>query len=273
MSIKTLGFIGAGNMTGAIVKGLLASGFAPANLILCNRTPAKLAAFADLGCIVTTDAEEAVALSDALVLAVKPQLMKSVLLPLTESVQQRQPLILSVAAAIGEASINHWLGGGLAIIRTMPNTPALVQAGATGLFANGRVTEAHKEFAQGLFAGIGQYRWVDPETLIHSVTAAAGSAPAYFFRFAQAMSKTAQAQGLDEDQARVLIGQTMLGAAKMILETDEPLEQMCQKVCSPKGTTERAIQSFEASDIDLIVEKAMTACFERSQELAELLAD
>jgi pyrroline-5-carboxylate reductase len=155
----------------------------------------------------------------------------------------------------------------------MPNTPALVQAGATGLFANSKVTDAQKDFAQGLFAGIGQYRWVDPEALIHSVTAAAGSAPAYFFRFAQAMSKTAQAQGLTTEQARVLIGQTMLGAAKMILETNEPLDQMCQKVCSPKGTTERAILSFEADDIDLMVEKAMTACFDRSQELAELLAD
>jgi pyrroline-5-carboxylate reductase len=273
MSIKTLGFIGAGNMTGAIVKGLLASGFAPADLILCNRSPTKLAPFAALGCIVTTDVKEAVSLSDALVLAVKPQLMKEVLLPLAEQVQQRQPLILSVAAAIGEASINRWLGGDLAIIRTMPNTPALVQAGATGLFANSKVSEAQKVFAQGLFAGIGQYRWVDPEALIHSVTAAAGSAPAYFFRFAQAMSKTAQAQGLSAEQARALIGQTMLGAAKMILETDEPLDQMCKNVCSPKGTTERAILSFEASDIDLMVEKAMTACFDRSQELAELLAD
>lgn len=104
------------------------------------------------------------------------------------------------------------------------------------------------------------------------MTAAAGSAPAYFFRFAEAMTKSALTQNLTEQQARQLIGQTMLGAAKMILQTDESISQMCQNVCSPNGTTERAIRSFEESNIDEWVDQAMSACYDRSVELSDLLA-
>jgi pyrroline-5-carboxylate reductase len=260
-------------MAGAIIKGLLESGFNAKRLMICDLDDTKLAPFAEQGCMTTQSAEEVFTQADAVLLAVKPQALKAVISPLAEVAQTNQPLILSVVAAIPESSINQWLGGGLSIIRTMPNTPALVQEGATGLFANTNTTIEHKEFAESVFEGIGEYAWVDSEDLLHSVTAAAGSAPAYFFRFAEAMAKAASTQGLTDEQARVLIGQTMLGAAKMILKTDESLKQMCKNVCSPQGTTERAIMSFETENIDDMVKNAMTACFDRSIELSEQLAD
>lgn len=274
MSIHTLGFIGAGNMAGAIIKGLISSGFDTERLHICARTEATLAPFRDLGCHVTLDANDIIHNCDAVVLAVKPQMLKSVLEPLAATAKVKKPLFISVAAAIAAPSIDAWLGGEQTIIRSMPNTPTKVQEGATGLFANEKVTDEHKAFAETLFNGIGSFCWVNDETLIHSVTAAAGSAPAYFFRFAEAMSKTAENQGLSPEQARLLISQTMMGAAKMIMqEADTSVGQLCLNVCSPNGTTERAIQSFNHDDIDQMVANAMKACFDRSVELSKLLAD
>lgn len=271
--MTSLGFLGAGNMAGAIINGLINAGFDATSLRVCDLDDQKLSGFAERGCQTTKDAAELFSECDAVLLAVKPQVLKQVLQPLADVAKANKPLLLSVVAAIPATSIDNWLGGGQAIIRTMPNTPALVQAGATGLFANALVTDEHRKFAESIFAGIGQFSWVNEETLLHSVTAAAGSAPAYFFRFAEAMNKAALEQGLTDEQARTLIGQTMLGAAKMIMETDESIEQMRINVCSPNGTTERAIQSFDQSQIDTVVKKAMAACFDRSVELSEQLAD
>ena len=273
LTIKTLGFLGAGNMAGAIIHGLLDSGFEAANLHICDLSADKLLPFAEQGCHTTDQAERLFSDCDAVLLAVKPQVLKQVLQPLAATAQQHQPLILSVVAAIGEDSINTWLGGDQAIIRTMPNTPALVLQGATGLFANARVSADQRTFAESVFSGIGQFTWVEDEALLHAVTAAAGSAPAYFFRFAEAMSAVATEQGLNAAQARTLIGQTMLGAAKMIMQTDDPIDQMRKNVCSPNGTTERAIFSFNDDDIDAMVKRAMQACYDRSVELSEQLAD
>ncbi|TCS38132.1 pyrroline-5-carboxylate reductase [Reinekea marinisedimentorum] len=273
MSIQKLGFIGGGNMANAIIGGLIESGFAASDIMVCDLNEAQLTRFANAGSKTTTQAVDVMQWADAVVLAVKPQVLKAVVTPLAEYAQQHRPLVISIVAAIPSTSIDQWLGGNNPIIRTMPNTPALVKAGATGLFANERTSEAQQQFAEQLFSAIGQAVWVSDENLLHSVTAAAGSAPAYFFRFAEAMTKAAMTQNLSEQQARELIGQTMLGAAKMIMETDESIEQMCKNVCSPNGTTERAVASFESNHIDSIVGQAMTACYERSIELSEQLAD
>lgn len=269
---KKLGFLGGGNMAGAIIHGLIDSGYSADQIMVCDLNESQLTRFSQRGCQTDSDASALFAWADAVVLAVKPQVLKSVLEPLADLVQQHQPLILSVVAAIPSNSIDQWLGGELAIIRTMPNTPALVSAGATGLYANAKVNQQQRQFAEHIFQAIGEFCWVDDETLLHAVTAAAGSAPAYFFRFAEAMTKSAIQQNLTEQQARQLIGQTMLGAAKMILQTDQSISQMCQNVCSPNGTTERAIQSFEASHIDDWVDQAMKACYDRSIELSDQLA-
>jgi pyrroline-5-carboxylate reductase len=272
MTMNTLGFLGAGNMAGAIIKGLLASGFEANRLWIYDRNSEQSDHFAEFGVNVASDANALAYSCDAMVLAVKPQGLKDACTSLAEAVSESKPLILSVVAAIPQKSIQTWLNTELPIVRVMPNTPALVQSGASGLFANSLCTEEHKRFADEVFCAVGSTSWVDDEQLIHSVTAAAGSAPAYFFRFAEAMSKTAIEQGLTEQQARTLIGQTMLGAANMILETEENISQMRKNVCSPNGTTERAIFSFEEDNIDSVVNNAMKACFDRSIELTDLLS-
>lgn len=273
MSINKLGFIGGGNMANAIIGGLIESGFTAHNIMVCDLNETQLDRFSKLGCKITTVAADVIEWADAVVLAVKPQVLKQALLPLAQASKKHQPLIISIVAAIPSSSIDSWLGGNNTIIRTMPNTPALVKTGATGLFANALVTDEQRVFVDTIFSAIGEAVWVTDEAMLHSVTAAAGSAPAYFFRFAEAMTKSAMKQNLTEAQARELIGQTMLGAAKMIMETDESIEQMCKNVCSPNGTTERAVASFENSDIDTIVDDAMTACYNRSIELSDQLAN
>lgn len=268
-----IGFIGAGNMAGAIIDGMLASGIPPERIWVCDRNQEKRDVFANKGLQATAVVQDLIQACDVVTLAVKPQVLKSVIQPLASEFQARNPLIVSVVAGVTAQSIDRWLGGDFAIVRTMPNTPALVMSGATGLFANARVSETMKAAIEGVFAGIGAAVWVETEEDLHAVTAASGSAPAYFFRFMEAMQKTAQAQGLSPQEARDLIVQTALGAARMVQETGESPADLRRKVCSPKGTTERAIQSFEQDDIDAVVKRAMTACYDRSVELSRELAD
>lgn len=269
--MQSIGFIGAGNMASAIARGLINTGTAAEALHFFDPDSSKTAVLGAQGCRIADSPEALISEVDSLLLAVKPQLGKAVLTPLASAVQKHQPLIISVLAAIPAASIEVWLGGELAVIRCMPNTPALVGAAASGLFANARTTSMQRDFAATIFSSIGKFVWVSDEHLLHGITATSGSAPAYFFRFAEAMTQAALAQGLDQTQARLLIGQTMIGAATMIMQTDESITQMRHNVCSPNGTTERAIQSFEKNDIDALVSAAMQACFERSEELAEQL--
>lgn len=269
----TIGFLGAGNMAGAIINGMLASGYAAERIQICDRNEPKRADFERKGVTATADPEALIAGCDVIVLAVKPQVLKSVIEPLAPAFQSKRPLIASVAAGVTAESIDRWLGGGFAVVRTMPNTPSLVMTGATGLFANDRVSEAERATVQGIFDGVGETLWVDSEDDLHSVTATSGSAPAYFFRFMEAMQRAAEDQGLDADSARRLIVQTALGAARMVQETGESPAELRRKVCSPNGTTERAILSFEADDLDAVVARAMRACRERSIELSNELAD
>lgn len=274
MSFKQIGFIGGGNMAGAIIQGLIKTGTPAECIHVCDLSAETLSRFQSLGCQTTFDAGRLIQDCEAVVLAVKPQVLKNVLQPLAETANAERPLFISVVAAIESSSIEGFLGDKHAIVRTMPNTPALVQTGATGLFANARVSQSQKNNTFNLFSGIGQAIWVEDEALLHSVTAASGSAPAYFFRFAEAMINSAIQQGLNKQQARTLVSQTMLGAATMIQqESDQSVRQMRINVCSPNGTTERAIESFEQDNIEQIVERAMDACFARSLELSKELSN
>lgn len=273
MQDPTIGFIGAGNMAGAIIDGMLAGGFPEDRIWVCDPSEDKRQAFDRKGLHATDDNATLVRACDIVVLAVKPQVLKAVVEPLASEFQAHKPLVVSVAAGVTGESIDRWIGGGAAIVRTMPNTPALVMTGATGLHANARVGDAEKATVEGIFAGIGTAVWVDSEDDLHAVTAASGSAPAYFFRFMEAMQKAAEAQGLDAGTALELIAQTALGAAKMVKETGEAPAELRRKVTSPKGTTEQAILSFERDDIDAVVARAMEACHHRSIELSKALAD
>jgi pyrroline-5-carboxylate reductase len=269
--MKKIGFIGAGNMASALAGGLLARGWQPADIVMSDANPAQLEAFASRGVVTTTDNVQLLEHADVLVLAVKPQVMSAVLQPLATLAQKKRPLIISIAAGIPVASIEQWLGGSLPVVRAMPNTPALVQSGAAGLFANGEVSVEQKATAESILSAVGLALWVNDESLIDAVTAVSGSGPAYFFYVMEAMIKAGGELGLDEKTARALTLQTALGAAQMAITADVGVSELRRRVTSPGGTTERAIATFDAADLDAIFSRALTACAARGAELAEQL--
>jgi len=204
-------------------------------------------------------------------LAVKPQILESVCQQLSATLQAKRPLVISIAAGVRSTDIDYWLGGNMAIVRTMPNTPALIRSGATGLFANNAVNDAQKEQAEHILRAAGITVWVPNETDLDIVTAISGSGPAYYFLFMEAMQQAGQKLGLDEPTARLLTIQTAFGAAKMALESPDDCATLRQKVTSPNGTTEKAIQSFESHQLRETIEEAMKAAKDRAISLANEL--
>jgi pyrroline-5-carboxylate reductase len=272
MKEKTIAFIGAGNMAGALIRGLLQDGHPAERIIAVDPDRQKLDVFSsESGINCTTDNAAAVSAADIVVLAVKPQIVASVAQDLASAVQKQQPLVISVAAGIRIEHIQHWLGPDCAIVRTMPNTPAMLQAGATGLFASDRVSEEQRSLAESLMRAVGITIWVEHEGLIDAVTALSGSGPAYFFLFMEQMIRSARKLGLGDEEATLLTLQTALGAARMALESDDSPATLRAKVTSPGGTTEQAIRVFEQEGLERIVKQAMTAARDRSIELSSQL--
>lgn len=266
--ILSIAFIGVGNMARSIFSGMLASGYPVEKIIGTSRTPEKRDYYhAQYGISMLADNDEAVSLADVVVLCVKPAQMQAVLEDFSSCVREDQ-LFISVAAGIELDSLAHWLGKPVAVVRSMPNTPSQIGAGMTGLIANEYIKEEQKDWTSKLFSSIGNSVWVEDEAHMHTVTSLSGSAPAYFFRFLEAMVKNAKEQGLDEATSRELASNAMFGAARMVMELDEPIDQLRKNITSPKGTTEQALLSFEAADIDKIVADAMTACVNRSKKMA-----
>ncbi|WP_111493428.1 pyrroline-5-carboxylate reductase [Marinobacter bohaiensis] len=267
---QTVAFIGAGNMAGAIIGGLIDSGLAADRITATSPDTAAQDNVRDkFGIHAHADNNQAAATADVLVLAVKPQILKAVCEPLKDTIQSRDtaPLIISVAAGVLGEHIDTLLGGNLPIVRCMPNTPALVRAGASALWANDRVSEDQRARAGELLAAVGQVEWIEQESLMDAVTAVSGSGPAYFFQIFEAMEEAGASLGLPRDTARRLALQTGFGAACMALASDESPAQLKRNVMSPKGSTEQAIASFEASDLNEVFKKAMTACANRAQEM------
>lgn len=283
--IPHIAFIGVGNMAGAIAAGMMNNGFAPGaesgattsavlGTVSGTTRSAESAKRATqrYGIPVDADNASAIARADVVVLAVKPQVMQATCRDLRTAIQARKPLIISVAAGISATDLEAWLGGDLAVIRCMPNTPSLVGAGMSGLFANARASVDDKTLATRIFAAVGQTVWVDHEADMHTVTAISGSGPAYFYRFVEALMKAGQARGLSAQQAHELATCTALGAARMMTETPDSPATLRQNVCSPNGTTEQAIMTFDREGLDTLVEHAVHACYRRSEELAVELA-
>ena len=265
-------FIGAGNMAQSLIGGLIASGYDKQNISATDPTEAQRNSVTQtFGIQCFADNAQAIDQADIVVLAVKPQTLESVCESISDSVQSNTPLIISVAAGIRSDDINRWLGGQTAIVRTMPNTPALIQTGATGLFANSFATKEQQSQAEHILRAAGITVWVDEESKLDAVTALSGSGPAYYFLFMEAMEQTAQQLGLDEKTAHLLALQTALGSAKMALESHLDCATLRKNVTSPNGTTERAIQSFENAGLREIVENAMKAAQTRAVELADEL--
>ncbi len=272
MNTKKIGFIGAGNMASSLINGLIASGQAPSQLWASDTNQDTLHTLAEkLKINVSTDNNSLVNEVDVLVLAVKPQILRLVAEAIADAVKSNNVLIVSIAAGISQSSLAEWLGNNCAIVRCMPNTPALVQTGATALHANSRVSDEQKNLAENILRSVGISLWVDHESELDAVTAVSGSGPAYFFLLMEAMEKAALELGLDENTARLLIQQTALGAAKIALESDETSEQLRQKVTSAGGTTEQAIKTFEENDFSQLVSKALHAARDRSVEMSKEL--
>lgn len=270
MSEHTLAFIGGGNMARSLIGGLVARGVAPETLRVAEPVAALREALStDFGVRARESAPEAAEGAGTWVLAVKPQVMRAVCESLAPLAQASRPLVVSIAAGITTGQIEAWLGGGQAVVRTMPNTPALLGAGATGLYANAHVDAGQRERADSLMRAAGLTAWIPDEALMDAVTAVSGSGPAYVFLLAEAMQAAGEAQGLAPDTARTLVLQTILGAARMLSESGEPAATLRQRVTSPGGTTQAAIESFEANGLRRLVDEAITAATRRGRELAQ----
>lgn len=264
-----IAFIGAGNMAISIIGGLLAEGYPSQHILATVRSEASLARLRDLGDIIaSTDNDAAINAAEVVVLAVKPQMMKELVQKYASALKGK--LIISVAAAVTAASLASWIGAEVPIVRTMPNTPSLLRAGATGLFANASCNAEQRAVAEQILSAVGVTSWCENEEQLHAVTALSGCGPAYVYLFTQCLIESAQAQGLDQETARALALQTVLGAARMASETGVDVVELRRRVTSPNGVTERAIQSFEADDLAAIVNKALQTAVSRSQEMSEL---
>lgn len=271
----TIGFIGAGNMARSIIGGLINSGLAASQLMVSNPSPAKLEQLiADFkGIQISQDNAQVAQKSEILILAVKPQMMSQMLSSINH-LDLAQTLIISVAAGVETETINKQLNkasSSLAIVRSMPNTPALVGQGATGLFANGAVSAVQKKQASEIFNAVGSCQWVSNESQMDLVTAISGSGPAHYFLFLEAVTDYAIGQGMEPSVAKSLALQTALGAAIMAQQQSETsLAQLRQNVTSPGGTTAAAIDSFSNNNFKQIIAQALEASVKRGQQLAEI---
>lgn len=205
---------------------------------------------------------------DVLVIAVKPQSVQAIARELAGAINTGKPVVISIAAGIRTADLRRWLGGYAALVRAMPNTPALIQAGATGLFAAPAVSAEQKAAAESILRAVGLTCWVRDEQLIDAVTALSGSGPAYFFLLMETLQAAGRSLGLDSEAARLLTLQTAFGAAKMALESSEAPGILRERVTSPGGTTEAALKAFAEGKLPELVERALTAAAARADELA-----
>lgn len=263
-------FLGGGNMATALIGGLLAKGFAAADLLAIDPVPAardKLAAQFGVG---TADALSDQALAcDVLLLAVKPQQMRDALAPFMGKLQDQ--LVISIAAGLRVEDLARWLGGYRRIVRTMPNTPALIGAGTTGLFADPSVSAAERETAAAILGAVGSVAWLPEEAQMDAVTAVSGSGPAYVFYFVEALIEGGVALGLAPDTARKLALDTVLGAARLAAGSDEPPATLRERVTSRGGTTAAALAVLEARGFKALVADALAAADARGNELGREL--
>lgn len=262
-------FIGGGNMARSLIGGLVARGVPATSIRVAEPVPElRDSLVRDFGIHAFTDNATAAADATTWVLAVKPQVMRAVCEALAPAAQAVRPLVVSIAAGITAAQLERWLGGGIAVVRTMPNTPALLGAGVTGLFANDRVDAAQRAQVEDLLEATGKTVWIDAEQRMDAVTAVSGSGPAYVFLLAEAMQAAGEAEGLSGEAARTLVQQTILGAARMLVENDEMPSELRRRVTSPGGTTQAAIENFEAGGFRELVARAIRAATERGRQLS-----
>jgi len=281
--MSTIGFIGGGNMAKSLIGGLITAGITPSDITVTEPDSTQRLTLEQAYKINSSADNDVTLKCDVVVLAVKPQLMKVVCeqLDMSKIGEKQNPvLFISIAAGVRSTDIDNWLNRSTsndqnhrqnAIVRCMPNTPSLLQCGASGLFANAAVSEQQKKLAENIMQAVGLVIWVETEEQLNAVTAVSGSGPAYFFLMMEAMQHAGETLGLSAEIAQKLVLQTALGAARMAIESDIPAAQLRQNVTSKGGTTEQAIMSFQSADFPQMVLKALTAANDRSISLAEEL--
>lgn len=266
-----IAFIGGGNMATALIAGLAGKLLPGSNIHVVDPNADALAHLSAAYGVTTANAvDNAVGACDVVVLAVKPQQMRNVAGALASQLSAN-PLVLSIAAGIRAADLSRWLGGYRAIVRTMPNTPALIGKGITGMVATGSVSELQRVVADDIMRAVGQTVWLDDEVLIDPVTAISGSGPAYVFYFIEAMQQAAEEMGLSAEQGRQLALETFAGAAQLAAQSTEPVTLLRERVTSKGGTTHAAIASMEAAGVKAAIVEAVKAAAHRGRELGEQL--
>ena len=265
-------FIGCGNMGSSLIGGLIANGCANDKLRGVETDTKQAAIIASRFDIdVLENSDVAIENADVVVLAVKPNAIKNIITPIATKLQQYRPLLLSVAAGIRLSNLEKWAGHDLPIVRIMPNTPVLVQAGASALYANIHTNDEQRDLAEAIMRSVGTVLWLENEALMDIVTALSGSGPAYYFLVMEIMEKVAVQLGLPVEQARMLTLQTTFGAAKMALESTENTTTLRQQVTSTGGTTEKALQVLMDGNLEQLFQNALHAAHQRSIEMADTL--
>ena len=268
--MKKIAFIGAGNMARAIIIGLVNSGVAAKNIIVANPSPEKRVMLAnEFGVQQTNDNIEAAQFADIIVLSVKPHFICNVCQQLSSALDITNKLFVSVAAGTTVAQIQQALNKQVSLVRVMPNTPAQLGLGMSGLFASQEVNDDQKAASDKLMSAVGKVIWLETEDKINDIIAIAGSAPAYFFLFMEAMEKKAQTLGFNAQESRMLVQQTALGAAQMVEHNTAAISTLRENVTSKGGTTFAALEQFRKDDLDKIVSNAMNAAITRAEEMAK----
>ncbi|MFA7268775.1 MAG: pyrroline-5-carboxylate reductase [Sterolibacterium sp.] len=267
-------FLGGGNMANAMIGGMRKQGFSVAAMQVVEpieETREKLTEKFGVRCCAAVDA--AALNCEVLILAVKPQQIRTALEPLTGQFRGhlKNQLVISIAAGLRLADISRWLGDYRYLVRCMPNTPALIGAGLTGLFAGPAVSREGRDIAEKIMRAVGNILWIDSEAQMDAVTAVSGSGPAYVFYFIEALEQAAQALGFDVATSRFLATETFVGAAKLAEQSHVPVTVLRERVSSKGGTTEAALASFDASGINAAILKGVQAAAARGCELGDMI--
>jgi pyrroline-5-carboxylate reductase len=266
---RKVGFIGAGNMATSIIAGLLEQGQPARCIHASDPDPVRLNSLAaQAPVLVTTDNSAVAGETDVLILAVKPQMMAEAVASIRPAIAGRPVVVISIAAGITVASLERQLGSGTAIVRCMPNTPALLREGASALYANAATAQSQRDTAAAILGAVGTVCWLEDEAQMDAVTAISGSGPAYFFLLMEAMVAAGEKLGLGADTTHRLVVQTALGAARMAAESEVDLAELRRRVTSPGGTTEAALSKLEAAAFSDVVDAAVRAATDRSRQLA-----
>lgn len=265
-----IAFIGAGNMNRAIIIGLINSGFAPANVIVSNPSPEKRESLAkELGILQTADNIEAANFADIIVLGVKPYLITDVCQNLSASIELDNKCFISVAAGTTIEQMQTALGNNRPVIRVMPNTPSQLGLGVSGIYASAQVSQEQKGVATQIMESVGIVKWLDNESDIDHIIAVSGSGPAYFFLFMESMAAEALRLGFTEQESRELVQQTALGAAQMVVNSNDSIATLRENVTSKGGTTQAALKAFTDGGLPQLVSKAMQTAIKRAKEMAQ----